>query len=265
MFAGKQGSGPPVILVHGLGAHSVTWRDTVAALSPGYTTFAVDLLGFGRSPAPPGFGCTMAAQAESLVRLITARALEDPVLIGHSMGGGICLRLAELVPVSRMILLAPVAYPGEQSLSWLSLGELGPGLQSPGFDAKAVGRMLAARALRAAYAPTSPVPPEQIDAYAQGLSTRAQIEAFVTHASKLDDLSSPAPRHGRIAARTLVIWGRNDPLLEVRHGEQLAAEMPNATLRVIERCGHIPHEEQPAATGSLIREFLARSTAEPAR
>jgi pimeloyl-ACP methyl ester carboxylesterase len=259
MFAAKLGSGPPVLLVHGLGAHSISWRDTAAALAQGHTTYAVDLLGFGRSPAPSGFACTMAAHAESLVRLITARALEDPVLIGHSMGGGICLRLAELVPVSRMILLAPVAYPGEQSLSWMSLGELGPGLQSPDFDAKAVGRMLAARALRAAYAPTSPVTPAQIDGYAQGLSTRPQIEAFVTHASKLDDLTSPAPRHGRIAARTLVIWGRNDPLLDVRHGTRLVAELPNATLQVIERCGHIPQEEQPAETNRLIHEFLAGS------
>src|SRR3712207_4455805 len=94
MYFEKQGSGPPVVLVHGLGAYSFSWRNTVAALKADYTTYAVDLLGFGQSPSP-GFPSTMAAQADAVSTFIKAQGLVNPILIGHSMGGGISLRVAE--------------------------------------------------------------------------------------------------------------------------------------------------------------------------
>lgn len=257
MFAARRGSGPPLILVHGLGASAFSWRHTIPALATRFTTYAVDLLGFGESPAPPGFRCTMAAQAAALRQFIEARRLVRPVVVGHSMGGGVALRLAEQVPVSRLVLIAPMAYQGQQLLAWLSLGQIGPMLQAPDFDAQVVGRALAEQALRAAYAPTSPVTSLQIEGYAHGLSTREQIEAFVTHASRLDDRSTAPPDLGGITVPTLLIWGEDDPLLDLRYARMLETDLPCATLRIIECCGHMPHEEQPAETNRLIGEFLA--------
>src|SRR3954470_7639326 len=140
MFFEKQGSGPPVVLVHGLGAYSFSWRDTVAALKGSYTTYAVDLLGFGQSPAPPGFPNTMAAQADAVSAFIKAQSLVDPILIGHSMGGGISLRIAEQAGKSgqpnlkKMVLAAPVAYSPPKLALGPDLGNLSKLLALPDFD-----------------------------------------------------------------------------------------------------------------------------------
>ena len=65
MHAEELGAGPPVVLVHGLGAYSISWKETALALSSKYSTYAVDLLGFGKSPAPAGFAYTAKAQADA--------------------------------------------------------------------------------------------------------------------------------------------------------------------------------------------------------
>src|SRR4051812_33694936 len=94
-FDKKNGSGAAVVLIHGLGASLFSWRDTVEALSPRFTTYAVDLLGFGESPAPAGFACTAEAQAQEVAKFMTAQGLSNPIIIGHSMGGSVCLYLAQ--------------------------------------------------------------------------------------------------------------------------------------------------------------------------
>jgi pimeloyl-ACP methyl ester carboxylesterase len=113
----KQGSGPPVVLVHGLGAYSFSWRDMIASLKENYTTYALDLLGFGQSPAPQDFPDTMVAQADAVCDFMRMQNLDNPILIGHSMGGGVSLRVAEKAgqngqpSLKKLILIAPVAYP----------------------------------------------------------------------------------------------------------------------------------------------------------
>jgi pimeloyl-ACP methyl ester carboxylesterase len=96
MIFDKEGSGPPVVLIHGLGASAFSWKQTIPALSPHFTTYAVDLLGFGRSsPAPAGFDFTVPAQAEAVRAFMQEQHLPEPIIIiGHSMGGSVCLELA---------------------------------------------------------------------------------------------------------------------------------------------------------------------------
>src|SRR2546421_7769178 len=113
----KKGSGPAVVLIHGLGAYSFSWRETVAALSGRFTTYAVDLLGFGKSKTPDKFEFTAKEQADAVAKFMTTEGLSNPIIIGHSMGGSVCLYLAEKagtvgVPnFSKMVLIAPVASP----------------------------------------------------------------------------------------------------------------------------------------------------------
>jgi pimeloyl-ACP methyl ester carboxylesterase len=258
MHAVIQGAGAPVILVHGLGAHSFSWRDTVATIGSGHRTYALDLEGFGGSPARPGVPCTMSAQVDALVKFMKDENIVNPVLIGHSMGGGICLGLAARAGIapSKLILLAPVAYAPSSGVlaqnpfmqTWSLIGShFLPQLQ---------GRFLVKYILEAAYADPNRITQPQINGYLKGLNTHAELAAFAQYAQRLDEITVPETALGGIGVETLVIWGEDDTFLPIRNGERLVKQLPQAQLERIPSCGHIPHEEQPAAVNQLIQRFL---------
>jgi len=267
----KRGAGPPVVLVHGLGASSFSWRDTAAALAARHTTYTVDLIGFGRSPTSPGFPSTMAAQAEAVSAFIQAQGLAQPDLVGHSMGSGVCLRLAAEAGrggwpgVGKLALLAPVAYPparpipGSDPRDLVALsGGLGLGALAdlPPGQIRMIGRLLAERFLRSVCAPGATITEEQIAGYGEGLSSAGQIQAFIDHARNIGQVAvSPESLRG-ITAPTLIIWGTEDRLIQRQQAEDLKQAIAGAELREIPSCGHIPHEEHPAEVNRLIDTFL---------
>ena len=263
MFCDKRGSGPAVVLIHGLGAYSYSWRNTVAALSA-YTTYAVDLLGFGQSAAPAGFAYTAKAQAEAVAAFMKDQGLSSPVIIGHSMGGGVCLNLAELagkdgVPsLSKMILVAPAASPPRYPFGAGKMTTLAAAVELPDFDAHAqkVGRDLVTTILHGAYKDRSRVTPAQIDGYAKGLSKRDQIQAFLRHLANLNEISFSPSQLSGIKIKTLIIWGKDDGFLEPARADKLKGKLPDASLEWIDDCGHIPQEERPEKTNDAIVKFL---------
>jgi pimeloyl-ACP methyl ester carboxylesterase len=262
MYSDTKGSGPAVVLIHGLGAYSYSWRDTAAALSAHYTTYAVDLLGFGQSAAPADFAYTAKAQAEAVAAFMKDQGLSSPIIIGHSMGGGVCLYLAGLagqggVPnLSKMVLVAPVASPPTVSLGEGNMMALAAATKLPDFDAPKVGRDLVTIALRKGYKNFSLIKPGLIDEYAKGLSKPDQILAFARHSLDLDEISfSPSELSG-IKIETLIIWGTDDPFLEPLRADKLKGKLPNASIKWINDYGHFPHEEHPAETNKAIVNFL---------
>lgn len=257
MHAVVQGTGAPVILVHGLGAHSFSWRDTVATIGSGYRTYALDLEGFGKSPDPSG-AFTMSSQVDAITRFMEDENIVNPVLIGHSMGGGICLGLAAQASIapSKLILLAPVAYPPTGSglaqnpfvQTWSLIGShFLPQLQA---------RFLVRYILEAAYADPSRITQQQISGYVEGLNSHAELAAFAQYAQRLDQITVPEAALSGIGVKTLVIWGNDDTFLPIGNGTRLVAQLPRAQLERISSCGHIPHEEHPLAVNRLIEQFL---------
>ncbi len=260
MYVDRQGAGPPVILVHGLGASGFSFRQVAAELAKRFTTYTVDLLGFGQSAAPLDFPFTMAAQAQAVTAFLSGEAISDPILIGHSMGGGVCLHLADMMSRStpswsgKMVLLAPVAYPPVGSFPppaalQLPLGSAIDPAQSP-------AAVLARFFLTRAYAPGNQPTSEQVEGYAAGLSTAGQLRAFAAHGLTLGTLETRLPSFAVITRETLVVSGDQETILPPGDAAQLASELPNATLQVIARSGHIPHEEQPSTTIDVISRYL---------
>ncbi len=242
------------------------WRastvpDVVAALAPHFTTYSVDLAGFGRTPAPPAFPYTIEAQADAVAAFMLSSNISDPILVGHSMGGGVCLHLADRAnrtgssSISKMVLISPVAYPPVRSFpqpnSQAALeGGGGPGLRSP-------AHAMAKYFLMNAFAPGNPPTTEQIDGYAAGLSTEQQRLAFQRHAGSLSSIERPLESFSAIKNETLLIWGEEDKILLVNNGHQLKTEIPNCILETVLSCGHVPHEELPETTIPYIDKFLA--------
>ena len=258
MHAEELGAGPPVVLVHGLGAYSISWKETALALSSKYSTYAVDLLGFGKSPAPAGFAYTAKAQADAVVDFIKAKKLSNPIIVGHSMGGSVCLHLADMAAqgtgpsLSKMILIGPVASPPGASPASALIAEISAMIDAPGFSAasaSALGTLVAKSVLENAY--LSAPPPPQIGIYAAGLSSAGQLRAFVRHSQSLNGISFSDKTLRGIMTETLVITGDSDTFVEPARSKKLAETLGNAApLETITGCGHIPQEEKADKTKS---------------
>ena len=95
----KQGHGRPLVLVHGFGGSSYTWRSLAPLLQDDCTVYALDLLGFGLSDKPPDGEYALDAQAELVVDFMKELQISSAVLIGHSMGGVIAAKAAAQNPL----------------------------------------------------------------------------------------------------------------------------------------------------------------------
>ncbi len=110
----KVGSGPALILIHGLMGHSFSWRFTIPALVPHATVYAIDNLGAGLSSANPGIDCAVRATAERVLQFADAVGIRGFDLLGTSHGGGVAIMVATIcmerneARVRRLVLVAPV-------------------------------------------------------------------------------------------------------------------------------------------------------------
>lgn len=257
---GKRGS--PLLLVHGFATNGYTWRAWVPELARRHRVLVVDLKGAGSAPKPEDAGYGPREQALLLHRLILHHDLTDLTLAGHSLGGGIALltalELLEKDPsrLRRLALVAGAAY--RQSMPFFIriaarpfLGPLALRVLPPSVVIRA--------GLRRAYYRPEEVTSSQVEAYAQPLRTRAGRHALSMMARQMipRELETLSARYRKVRVPTLLLWGREDPIVPLRIGQRLAQELPRAHLEVLSECGHMPHEEKPRESLEIFLKFLA--------
>ena len=116
LYYEEQGKGPPVLLLHGFGASTYTWRHITPELARTHRVIAVDFKGFGQSDKPFDERYSVLDQAELIAQLIEDKDLRDLTIVGHSFGGGVALRLALEANtrlggrIARLVLLDSIAY-----------------------------------------------------------------------------------------------------------------------------------------------------------
>ncbi len=250
------------LLVHGYGASSFSWRTWAPFLAGRGHVLAVDMKGFGRAPKPDDGRYAPADQAELLLRLVRERDLRRVTLVGHSLGGGVALCLALALAdagdgwrLERLVIVAGAAYrqplplfvdlARRPSLSTFLLRLMGP-------------EQVIAQALRAIVFDPGDITREQVRGYAAPLRDHGALVGLFSTARQIlpPDLDRLTARYPQIRVPTLLLWGRQDRVVPLWVGRRLAGALPGSTLRVLERCGHMPAEERPAESLAALRAFL---------
>ena len=224
----EQGSGPPVVLIHGGAVDGRFFKDNVPALSDAMRVITVDLWGHGRSPDREG-PFSLASFADDVAGVIERVAGGRAHVLGHSIGAVVAMDLAMRHPerVDRLIVASGGFDSSEE--------------QIPDIEAAVAGTV---RFLGATYGEVSPDGEEHF-----AVVTRKDFE-----------LSSREPRWteedlGRITARTLVL-SADDDLTPLAHTVRLFEALPDAELAVVPGTSHFFLQEKPAAANAIIRSFL---------
>jgi pimeloyl-ACP methyl ester carboxylesterase len=261
----EAGEGPPVVLLHGLGATNASMLPTLVELARDHRVVAPDLPGFGESEKPiraydPAFF------AHWLASFLDALGVERAVVIGNSMGGRVALELGLTAPtrVDRLVLFAPSLafkrFRAATPLVRLLAAELGAmPLFAPRGLVTTVLRGMFARPdrLRRQWYDAAVDEFMRVFAHARGrmafFSAARQIYLEEAHGEagfwkRLPALRRPA----------LFVWGERDPLVPARFAPHVESALPGVRSVVIEDCGHVPQFEHPARTHALVREFLQR-------
>jgi pimeloyl-ACP methyl ester carboxylesterase len=264
----------PAVYVHGHGGSSTNWSDLADLLSRRLDGMAVDLPGFGRSEPARSYG--LAQTAAALAGVVSTAG--SPVhLIGNSYGGTVALHLAARRPelVRTLTLISPaVPFLNPRWSSHLSVS----GVKLFLGGARALRRMVAstdpeelvAQSLAQCCADPGAIPWTRVQAeidelrQAIALPWRPVAEARSYRGLIFELLRGHLP--GRMSLRTLarqltmptlVLWGEQDRILNVKLAGVLARLIPHARLAVLDRVGHLPHLEAPHRVADILHSFLA--------
>jgi pimeloyl-ACP methyl ester carboxylesterase len=248
----RRGSGEPYVLIHGIGSRAEVWAPVMPALAEQFEVIALDLPGFGRSPAQVQHP-TIERQADVLAAWLREEGLKGCHVAGNSMGGAIALELARRGAVRSAVAIAPAGFWTPQERRWcqdslrrakaqikLLRPVLGPIVQTAAgrtaFGWQVLGRPWA-------------VPPAELMATADALLAG---EAF-DEALELFDEYTFHDAEQLDGAPVMVVWGSRDRLLLARRQATRARRvLPNARHEWLNGAGHLPMWDEPDAVASLL-------------
>ena len=259
----QAGSGPPLLLLHGLLGGAFCWRLNLDPLSRQHTILAVDLPGLGGSNAPQHLDCSMTAQAERVLSLLAELRLEEVDVVGSSWGGAIAMFLAAQSRRVRSLVLAAPVNPwsdlGAGRIRFFN-GRFGGALLRMAWP---VSRPLHRIAVKRMYGDPRRVPAGTIEGYSSLAMRPGKVHSVLsTLRNWQDDVNALTIAIPRITVPSLLIWGTRDGAVDLRSAEQLRRALPASELKLIEGAGHLPFEETPDEFNRLVLDFVARTRAE---
>ena len=257
------GDGPILVLIHGVTGNMETWDRALPWLADRFTVVTPDLLGHGRSAKPRG-DYSLGAYAAGIRDLLGALGHFKATVVGHSLGGGIAMQMAYQFPehCERLVLVCSGGLGEEVSIALRAATLPGSELVIPLIAHNSVieaGRKIG-NVLDAVGLGVSPDKAEVARGYAS-LSEPGARRAFIhTMRGVLDHSGQRVSARDRLyltrAVPSMLLWGANDPIIPVRHGERAHEEMPGSRLEVFEAAGHFPHVSEPRRFARKLTEFI---------
>ncbi len=261
----EAGSGPVLMLIHGMAGTCANWESVIEPLAIDSTVIAPDFPGHGAS-APGGGDYSLGGLAGSLRDLMLALGHERATLVGHSLGGGVAMQFTYQFPemVERLVLvssgglgpdvspiLRAAALPGAELFISATAG-VGSQIGS------VIGRGIGAIGFR---------PNADLAEVARGYATLRDSDrrkAFLATLRSVVDMEGQ-----RIGALDrlylaellplLIVWGENDPIIPVEHAREAHAQIPSSRLEIFEDTGHVPMLERPGHFIATLQRFLAET------
>jgi pimeloyl-ACP methyl ester carboxylesterase len=253
------GQGPDLVLLHGLGASSFSWRHNRTALSRHFRVITPDLPGHGKSPALPHADYRVEALLQGILDFLDWHRLKTVILGGNSLGGGLSLLVARECPerVRALVLLAPAAATTRIPYAFypLRLPVLGYAISV------LLGPWFLPWFMRLVYCHPERMIPEAVAGYAppyRDLSHRLALRQ-VCRQLEVPPLEEIAALLRRLTQPTSLIWGAHDLILPPAQGHWIKRHLPQAEFHLLPEVGHAPQEEAPARVNKIIIDFLSRS------
>lgn len=257
------GSGPAILLIHGIGDTADTWSEVLEPLSRRFTVIAPDLLGHGRSDKPRA-DYSVAAYANGMRDLITVLGIDRVTVVGHSLGGGVAAQFAYQYPehCERLVLVSSGGVGRTVNPALRLAAVPGAELVLPALGLRPVRRALgwAGTAVRRL-----------------GVMPAEDVEGIVTALDRLPDrgarqalvrtLRAAVDWRGQCITMldraylaeglpVLLVWGRRDAVIPFGHALAAHQAMPGSRLEVFDDAGHFPHHSDPRRFLEVLTSFI---------
>ncbi len=258
-----QGNGPCLLLLHGFPTSSFLWRDVITALRRRYHIIAPDLLGLGDSSGPLDRDHSLRGQAELVEGLLRLYKVDDVLVVGHDIGGGVAQLLATGLSrrVRGLALVSSVAYDNwpvdivrllQRLAAWRPVWHASVragmtrtlGFADSGFR----------RGVKLAANLDDQAIEEYLRPHRLSVSSRDHLRRLLL---SLDSRETAAMAHKlrRMDMPAMVLWGSDDAFLPIRWARRLSADIPGAVLRVLGGCGHFVPEERAGELAGHLERF----------
>lgn len=248
----RQGSGEPLVLIHGIGHRRQAWNPVIDTLAKHHDVIALDLPGFGESPGmPDGVGYDMDHATANLAANFSAWGIEKPHVVGNSLGGAIALELGARGLARSVTALSPAGFFGPFNrvqpmvfLMMLRLGSFLPDAVLRAVSRTSIGRKLVGHSLY-----THPERFTADEVYGDSLALKnctgfeKTLKAGITY-----KFTSP------VTVPTTIAWGTRDRILPYMQSALAQERLPNVRHVALPHCGHVPMIDNPDLIIQVIRE-----------
>ncbi len=259
----QRGSGPAVLLLHGLGCDHTTWEPVLDRLAEHHTVIAPDLLGHGLSDKPRA-DYTVGGFANGMRDLLTVLGVDTATVVGHSLGGGVAMQFAYQFPerTERLMLVGSGGLGSEVSAVIRSIGLPGWGyaagiLTLPGIRHGSVAALRALARLPTAETRDLGEMAAILDSFQDPRARRATrhlVRAVIDWRGQIISMRDRAYLTEEMPLH--VVWGRDDKVIPASHADVVRELAPHARVTVMDDAGHFPHKDHPDEFVALLEDWL---------
>lgn len=254
---GRRDDPRPLVLLHGTSASLHTWDGWVAELGPSRRILRVDLPGFGLTGPLAGGDYTLPSYVRFVRALLDQQGVSRCVLAGNSFGGAVAWAAAVALPerVERLILVDAAGYPlvSRSVPIGFRIARM-PGLNQ--LSRFLLPRRIIESSLRNVYGNPDKVTPELVDRYYE-LTLREGNRQALAERLRQAPTGSLSEQIAAVRQPTLILWGEKDRLIPPEHAELFHHSIAGSQVVTFAELGHVPHEEDPAATAAAVKKFLS--------